>query len=977
MTPRSISRFLCLLATLTALAAPTSARAQTGTISGRVTDSTTSAPLSGATVRALSGLSVAGAAAVGDDGSYRIVNLQPGTYDVTVTRLGYVQRRISGVQVSAGATAQADAQLTEIVTQLNPAVVTASRREEKILDAPAAISVVETREIAERPSVTVADHLKSVPGVDINAGGIAQANIVARGFNNAFSGSLLTLQDYRFAAVPSLRVNVPFLFTGTNEDIERVEVLLGPASALYGPNSANGVLHIITKSPFASQGTTLTLDGGERSILRGAARHAGLIGQKAGYKLSGEYFTGTDWKYFDPGEPGLFPSQAPPARRGQPVARDFDVKRYTGEARLDLRPRDNMESITTYGFTKALGGIELTAANGTGQIKDWTYQSIQQRFRWDRLFAQVFINFSDAGNSDSLSTDGTYLLRSGQAIVDQSRVFAAQLQHATDIGAKHTFVYGLDYIFTNPRTGHTINGRNEDIDNVTEFGGYVQYTGRLTDKFEVVGALRGDRNDQIEGTQVSPRAALIFKPSETQNFRVTYNRAFNTPQNFSFFLDLINSRNIGGSGFDVRAQGNPPKDGWQFARSCNSAAFGGICMKSRLAGGGSFVDASSAAAFPGFFTVQETAIRAGLQQALSAAMPAPQAAAIAADLAAYLKSLTPSGANVGTVVRYLDRPTVALQPADVRDIAALKASFNNTYELGYKGILGNRARLSIDAWYQQRGDVGAPASLATPNVFFDPTTLGGYLGTTITQRLMQQFGMPQAQAAAIAAAAAPVLTANAARAPLGVVTFDSPLAGPGDVIATYQTIDKEVDIQGVDLGFDFIFSPRWSMATTYSWVSDVIFEDVRDAQGNALALNAPDHKATLSGRWNDEIRGLSFELRGRYANSFPVNSGVYASNRTFPAPAVLNPDVPEGTYQPAVAGTPCTPAVPAACVYTYPAVPVNAFVDFSFAWRLPVQGSQQITWSLSGTNILDNKRATFAGVPEIGRMIMTRIQYSF
>jgi len=974
MTPRAINRFLCLLAVMTA---PAAALAQTGSIAGRVTDSTSAAPLPGATVRVLSGTNTVGQATTGDDGSYRVASLAAGTYEVSVTRLGFLARRITGVQVADGQAAQLDVRMVEIVTQLNPAVVTASRREEKILDAPAAISVVETREIAERPNVTAADHLKGVPGVDVNAGGIAQANIVARGFNNAFSGSLLMLQDYRFAGVPSLRVNVPFLFTGTNEDIERMEVLLGPASALYGPNSANGVLHIITKSPFTSQGTSLTLDGGERSLLRGALRHAGLVGTKVGYKLSGEYFTGTDWKYFDPGEPGRYPAQAPPGRRNQDVVRDFDTERFTGEARLDLRPTESIEAITTFGFTKAVGGLELTAANGTGQMKNWTYNSIQQRFRWNRLFAQVFLNFSDAGNDDSLSTDGTYLFRSGQAIVDQSRVFAGQLQHATDIGARHTFVYGLDYIFTNPRTGNTINGRNEENDDITEYGGYVQYTGRLTDKFEVVGALRGDKNDQIEGTQVSPRAALIFKPSETQNLRVTYNRAFSTPQNFSFFLDLINTRNIGGSGFDVRAQGNPPKEGWQFSRGCSQAAFGGICMKSRLAGGGSFVDATASSTFRGFFTAQRAAIQAGLQQALGAVLPAAQAAAIAADLANYLPTLTPTSLNVGTAVRYLDRQTVDLQPADVRDIQELKASFNNTYEIGYKGILGNRARLAIDLWYQQRGDVGAPASVATPNIFFDTTSLKSYLTTSIAQRLTQQFGLPAATATLIAGGAAPTLARNAGRAPLGVITFDSPLAGAGDVIATYQTIDEKVNIQGVDLGFDYIFSPRWSAAATYSWVSDKIFEDVRDAQGNALALNAPDHKASLTARWRDEIRGLSAEARGRYANTYPVNSGVYASNRTFPAPAVLNPNVPDGTYFSAVQGTPCNPSVPSTCAYTYPQVPVNAFLDLGFSWRLPVRGSQQIMWSINGTNVLDNKRATFAGVPEIGRMLMTRIQYSF
>jgi len=51
-------------------------------------------------------------------------------------------------------------------------------------------------------------------------------------------------------------------------------------------------------------------------------------------------------------------------------------------------------------------------------------------------------------------------------------------------------------------------------------------------------------------------------------------------------------------------------------------------------------------------------------------------------------------------------------------------------------------------------------------------------------------------------------------------------------------------------------------------------------------------------------------------------------------------------------------------------------VDAQFSWRLPLPG-QSVTWSITGTNILDNKRVTFVGTPEIGRLLMTRVQYAF
>jgi iron complex outermembrane receptor protein len=137
----------------------------------------------------------------------------------------------------------------------------------------------------------------------------------------------------------------------------------------------------------------------------------------------------------------------------------------------------------------------------------------------------------------------------------------------------------------------------------------------------------------------------------------------------------------------------------------------------------------------------------------------------------------------------------------------------------------------------------------------------------------------------------------------------------------------------------------WSIAATYSNLNKNVFTDAPGATvNNPLAANTPKHRATATVRYENQVKGYSAEVRGRYADAFPVNSGVFNSYNI---------------------GTP----VP------YPPVPVNALLDAGFSWVLPVAGSPR--WSLNATNLLDNKVPTFVGVPAIGRLIMTRVQYQY
>ena len=182
----------------------------------------------------------------------------------------------------------------------------------------------------------------------------------------------------------------------TDSDIERIEVVLGPGSALYGPNTANGVVHLITKSPLESPGTTASLGLGERSTVQGTFRSAFKVNDDFAVKLSGHLFRATEWPHVDSTElAAKADAEADPAGciadrvfrglTGEEAAtacrrigdRDFGLRNYGVEARADWRYSPRGTLVGTYGVNAA-SGIELTGLGAT-QIDRWIYQFVQGR----------------------------------------------------------------------------------------------------------------------------------------------------------------------------------------------------------------------------------------------------------------------------------------------------------------------------------------------------------------------------------------------------------------------------------------------------------------------------------------------------------------------------------------------------------------------------------------------------------------------
>ncbi len=140
---------------------------------------------------------------------------------------------------------------------LNMEITTASKKEQKLSETPAAVFVLTHDDIMRSGATTLPELLLSVPGVEGGAINSHSAAIGIRGLGGQWSNKLEVLIDGRsiytrtFSGVYWDSYNIPF------EDIERIEVIRGANAALWGSNAVNGVINIITRNSGATQGTLL------------------------------------------------------------------------------------------------------------------------------------------------------------------------------------------------------------------------------------------------------------------------------------------------------------------------------------------------------------------------------------------------------------------------------------------------------------------------------------------------------------------------------------------------------------------------------------------------------------------------------------------------------------------------------------------------------------------------------------------------
>src|SRR6266851_5528118 len=166
---------------------------------------------------------------------------------------------------------------------MNIEITSASRKEQRAADVPAAVFVITHEDIRRSGMTTIPDLLRLAPGVEVAQINSNKWAVSVRGFNAMYANKLLVLVDGRSVYN---RIFSGVLWDTEDlvlDDIDRIEVIRGPAAAMWGANAVNGVTNIVTKTAADTEGGLARVDVG-RSGDQGAVRYGGKLGA-ASYRL--------------------------------------------------------------------------------------------------------------------------------------------------------------------------------------------------------------------------------------------------------------------------------------------------------------------------------------------------------------------------------------------------------------------------------------------------------------------------------------------------------------------------------------------------------------------------------------------------------------------------------------------------------------------------------------------------------------------
>jgi len=475
----------------------------------------------------------------GPNGVFSFSDLPLGTYSITWS-LGRNLITRSELKVSPGTTTTIEETVDWEEGFTDSLIVRGvSRREERIVEAPAAASLIGEAEIERKASNgQVAKLLEFTPGAQVTQGGLWDFNIGTRGFNRSLSRRVAVLQDGHDLSLPFFGYQGWPAFSFPLDDLASVELVRGPSGALYGANAAGGVISMTSKEPRYSRGGFVRVAFGEQDTVNVESRWAGQLGQGwygrvvGGVRHSNGFAVSrvSGPEYSVACAAGAFGDCLP----AEVVAFDGeDATVVFGGLRLD-KYLSSGRLITVEGG-HAHGGFGVFQSSGQ-RAKSATNDGKRP---WARV-AMRGDRFDVSASYDGYYEPGYLGLTTGTQF--NSNSYRLHVEGQTNKSFRQGAVQlvvgaaaGLEKMNSYNRTVGTQTFLTEPVASDTQavFG---QGAWQVSRRMKVMLAARTDWGSLYD-VQFSPRAAVTYDIAPNQNVRLTYSRAFQVPNSLEYFLD--------------------------------------------------------------------------------------------------------------------------------------------------------------------------------------------------------------------------------------------------------------------------------------------------------------------------------------------------------------------------------------------------------------------------------------------------------
>ncbi len=418
----------------------------------------------------------------------------------------------TGQAPSAEDQAPAEADVAETI------VVTASRTEQLLQDAPASVTVITGEELETAPIDDYGDVLRNVPGLNVSQMSARDIQVTGRAASSSLAAQELVLLDGRTVYLDFFGFVMWDLLPVNPRDIKQIEVVRGPGSAVWGANALSGVINLITKSPREAAGTSVMVGGGEYNTLFGSLSHA-AASDTFGYKIGASYYEQD--AYDRP--TGLVPGTTTP----YPAFENEGTEQPKVDLRFDFDPNPGTRWVLSAGYAGTDGIVH--SGIGPFDIEKGTSLSFGKvTFSRGALLVNAFANVlnGEAQNLLTVGADGRPL-----NLTFDSNTYNIDASNTNVIANKHILTYGASARHNTFDISIAPEGDNRD-----EYGAFLQAELALGGNVRWLLGARWDDIDPI-GTVVSPRTSLMWAPNPDHTLRVSYNRAFKAPSLIQNYLD--------------------------------------------------------------------------------------------------------------------------------------------------------------------------------------------------------------------------------------------------------------------------------------------------------------------------------------------------------------------------------------------------------------------------------------------------------